>query len=316
MSERAIGDYWVSPVAVSHSAPAMPRQFNPKSKIQNPKSASGFTIVELLIAAFISLIVFGIGLTTINGTIRASSEATAMVRATENARLFFQTLERDLSGAWAGPFEMVKGKMDVPVDASGRATYTPLSAGTPIVLEFTQSGAIRGSALQFYTRADVRAQEAGAPPERRVLVRYYLNPNERTLCRQVNEDDGAVTSPPAAPLQLEGGGQDSAGKELWPVALSDPTQVDANAICEDVRTVRFVLRRWDDTLKQFVPPQPGVPPLGSTLQADQSDWPNCTHILVWLELQDKAAENRPFANLAIIPCRTFVKVLPIPKTIQ
>jgi len=211
---------------------------------------------------------------------------------------------------------MVKGVMQVQVAASGQATYTPYPTGTPIVLELNQGGTIVGSALQFYTRADIRAQEIDAPPERHVLVRYYLNPNDHTLCREVNEDDSAL---PDNPLPLEGGGTDRGNKQLWPVALSDPSQVDANAVCDDIRAVRFLLRRWDDTSKQF------IPSLTSVLQYDpgsdgRSDCSDCTHILIRLEMTDTEARNRPLtqldANSAIIPCRTFVKVLPIPKAIQ
>ena len=272
-----------------------------------PSGGGGFTVIELLIGAFIALFIFMVGFMTINGTIRASGEATALVRATENARLFFQTLERDLSAAWPGPgplpLIMVKSVLPVPVDASGNATYSPPQQ-LPIILELQQpDGTILTDALQFYTRADTHPQPDQAddpsPPERRVFVRYYVNPNEHTLCREVIAREVIINGiiNPINPLP----------EDDVPDALkTTPHPVDKYAVCDNVRTVRFLLRRWDDTQKQFDQPLTNTTPSATPS--------TCTHVLVLLQMQDEYAEQRPFSNNAVLPVRTFVKVLPLPKT--
>ncbi|MGD0090250.1 MAG: type II secretion system protein [Planctomycetota bacterium] len=305
----------------------------------------GFTMVEFLVASAIALIILTVGFVTINGTIKATREATAMLRATENSRLFFQTLERDLAAAWPGPFDMVKGMDTTNITGGtqdggskwvnsggqlsanwdwtysggslaagyqyGTANYSSKAQLEPVVLQL--SGNIITDALQFYTRADIHTHpdQTGATsrPERRVLVRYYLNPSQHTLCRQVLEDDAPT------PVQLE-------GSSLWPRAMTDLTWPDENALCEDVRTLRFLLRRWDANYKEFVPPLnsilPYTPATDNNPVTNNQDYTQCTHLLVRLELRDRYTDKRATAtgNYAVIPCRVFTKVLPLPKALQ
>src|SRR2546423_443922 len=77
------------------------------SKLPVPHTAlrvpRGFTILEIVIASSIALFVFAVGYLAISTTVRTSDEQTKRIRDTENARLFFNMLERDLATAFPGP---------------------------------------------------------------------------------------------------------------------------------------------------------------------------------------------------------------------
>lgn len=192
---------------------------------------------------------------------------------------------------------------------------------------FGYDSGIYTEGLQFYTRADIHPhQDQGGTlslPDRRVLVRYYLNPYQQTLCRQVVEDDQLP------PTHLE--------TSDWPTGLTttftDPKYAgDPNALCENVRSVRFLLRCRDSATtgqgnefcyynggwlvdRTFTPVQGGQLPATTD---DPTGYHKYTHIVVRLEIRDNAAMQRPFGTdtSTVIPSRTFVKVLQIPTTIQ
>jgi type II secretory pathway pseudopilin PulG len=61
--------------------------------------ARGFTVLELLIAAFIAMFIFGTGLTILTGANRVRAETQSRLKAGDSARMFFELLERDLAAA-------------------------------------------------------------------------------------------------------------------------------------------------------------------------------------------------------------------------
>ena len=92
----------------------------------------GFTIVEMMVAAFIALIVFGIGFAILNGATQARSNAQKRIRATDGARMFFEMVERDLNDAYPGPWAAPYSKadlIDTHGDYSGNALKMTLTGG-------------------------------------------------------------------------------------------------------------------------------------------------------------------------------------------
>ncbi|MFH0939880.1 MAG: prepilin-type N-terminal cleavage/methylation domain-containing protein [Planctomycetota bacterium] len=128
--------------------------------------SAGFTLVELLVAMAIIMVVFLVGFTLINGASDIRRQSEARIRASENARLFFQLLERDFAGAY--PTGLI-------------STNDSLSELPPYKLPVTPKGTdytIDSSYLRFYTRMDTQA-----PLDEYVCVRYYVN-NLEQLCRE------------------------------------------------------------------------------------------------------------------------------------
>jgi len=257
---------------------------------------AGFTVLEMLIAASIALLVFGIGFVTINGTIRARSEAESQIRAAENARLFFQLLERDWAAAYPGPTEppgtyakMIKGNTPMP-GATNPATIA-IEDQVPDINAFNTIGS---DIIQFYTHADMNPASTTANPDRLVFVRYYVNPVDHTLCRQVLDD---ATHVPFEQNQS--------------VAVKPYATSDGNAMFDDVRQLVILHRTWRPDTKDF------DPALYSTV--DSSNYASSTHLVVKLIMRDKYAEERlkhdPLATQQML-FRSFVRVLPIPKTFE
>ncbi|HYG76336.1 MAG TPA: type II secretion system protein [Planctomycetota bacterium] len=223
--------------------------------------ASGFSLVEVLIATFIALIIFSIGFIAITGTIRARGESTARMRSAENARLLFQMLERDFSAAWKGPYVLAVGHQ---LNASAVAP-PPLTSFT---LPDTINVPPRDSdVLQFYSNVDTTIQtSAVTSPDRDIFVRYYVNPQSHTLCRQVLEDDtGSHT------YETEG--------------FINNASNDQNAMFEDVRQMLVDYMYWDEVTKSMVKLTPAGGPAFT---------PNVrpTHINVTIILYDRYAEER------------------------
>ncbi|MCY3019171.1 MAG: hypothetical protein NTW87_09115 [Planctomycetota bacterium] len=271
--------------------------------------ARGFSLLELAVASFIAMIIFTVGFIVITGTLRTRSESTARIRATENGRLFFQMLERDLAGAWPGPFNMFKGAADTnpsvpPAPMVVRDTYvyrTPEKVPRDVPTDI----------LQFYTRSDTRAPD-GTNPDRRVFVRYYVNTLEHTLCRQVVEDEGLdPANGNTTPTALETNQNNAAPLETRLLR-------DERAVFEGVHQLLIYHRQWQPDNKTF------LPALTDNKDAAAADYKDCTHLLVKLVLYDQYAADRqknevtaserksPAADWDILTFRAFVKVLPIP----
>jgi type II secretory pathway pseudopilin PulG len=187
----------------------------------------GFSLVEMLIASFIAIIIFTVGFVIITGTIQAKNESSARIRATENARLFFQMLERDLAAAYPMKFgvapnpvtgiytkEEMFEEYDITVGQN-------VSTGTAIKIDNNNS-------LQFYTRIDGR----GVTDEY-AFVRYYIN-NAQQLCREVIHSNDLDTEPAWLPI----------------AQMLDKCDF---AMFDRVRSMYVSFHKWDDIDKDYFP---------------------------------------------------------------
>lgn len=149
----------------------------------------GFTVLELVIASSIALIVFAIGYLAISTTTRTGDQVTKIIRDTENARLFFNMLERDLATALPGP-----GNIEKKRETLNQATPYVHSANTnpsPLVItESVSSATPLSDILQFYCRSDIPGVR-----DEVILVRYYVNRNDHTLCRATAVYDPTANLP-------------------------------------------------------------------------------------------------------------------------
>jgi len=247
---------------------------------------AGFSIVELMVVTLISLIVFGLGLTIVNAITRARNQTTARVRASENARLFFQLLEKDLAASNPGPHDMVRDRLPAPPSAA-----YPLTVSTPgqsTVLEEDLGGVVV-DILQFYTRSDT-----ATVTDEYVFVRYFVNRANNTLCRQVIPV--ADTNPANAPELMDDPLLHT--NTIAPAALQF-------ALFDEVKSLFVVHRVWDQTEKALKPTS--IPEYQEvTRPVDQALITNATHLRVMLVLRYTIDGGTTYLE------RTFSKVLPAP----
>ena len=250
----------------------------------------GFSLIEMLIAATIAILIFFVGFVTITGTIRARSESMSRVRATENARLFFQLLEKDLESGFPGPNQMIKGVTNVAA----------ASVTDPATLELREfNNPIDSDQIQFYTRNDISTNPtAPESPDRYVFIRYYVDQAKHTLCREIRED--------------------STGIQKWELNPPNMGLTYDFALFEDIRQLQIDFKYWDEAVK-CMKPLAGDPSLQwngvDFLEGGTPRIP--THILVTVVMFDPYAEarlkNDPMAvtdpNLKY---RAFSKTFPIP----
>ena len=179
--------------ALSVARPSRPRVAvlageTPALQIAGWKPApQGFTLIELMVALFIALIIFTIGFMTISGAITARREAEARIRAAENARVFFQMLEKDLAGAYPLPgsdITTLVSETPVSMTVNGKPVY--------IIVNGKQVPAppVTNDRIEMLTRIDHRDVT-----DQYVFIRYFVN-SLGHLCREVNPNPtaaGAVT---------------------------------------------------------------------------------------------------------------------------
>ena len=150
--------------------------------------ARGFTLIEMMIAIFIALVIFTIGFATITATINARHEAEERIRSTENARMLFQMLEKDLGNAYP-----ITPTSDITTIASSTSftinidnkPITNAPPGAPVALS------IPNDHLEFFTRLDHRDLSSGGfvdTPDTYVFVRYFVN-NLGHVCREIHTVD-------------------------------------------------------------------------------------------------------------------------------
>ena len=131
----------------------------------------GFTVLEIVIASSIALIVFAIGYLAISTTTKTGDQVTKIIRDTENARLFFNMLERDLATALPGPGNIEK-KRETQNQIDGYI-HDPVNNPSPLVLTESVTGVAASSdILQFYCRTDNTSAR-----DELTFVRYYVNRN-------------------------------------------------------------------------------------------------------------------------------------------
>jgi len=136
------------------------------------RRAAGFTVIELMIAAFIALIIFGIGLMLITGATNAHNQVRTRIRTNDKARMFFEQFERDLSGAYTGHY-----RRDALVQTLAQV------AGTYACMTTTTEG----------SEAETEYQS----------VRYYVVSVTKRLCREEVQNQafpGTVSGSPDSML--------------------------------------------------------------------------------------------------------------------
>ena len=238
-------------------------------------ASSGFTIIEIVIASSIALFVFLVGYGAISSTVSASNISSARIRDTENARLFFNMLDRDLKSAYPGPTYM--RKISTPVSQSG---YTPPPSGQPILLQESTGSDI----LQFYCRTD-HAPAVGEPLEQILFVQYGYNHTNKTLSRQ-------ATFCEASALPADCPDQKPALSSLIMTSIGSSDQ----AVFDNVERLNFTFQQWDPVNKVYLTPN------NLNFVADS--------VLVTLRFGD-ARNGLPHNNSVY---RSYTKVFPIPSS--
>ncbi len=244
---------------------------------------AGFTLLEMLVVTLISLVVFITGFVLITGTSEARAKAISRLRATENARLFFQLLERDLAGAYKGPGDvMTRGRL-------AAATAYPVSAPYPIVIEDKDAGGVSYDILQFYTRADTHTVT-----DEYVFVRYFVNRADLTLCRQVLPYDPSLSAPP----------ENVDPRPLLVTSIEVDPSVGAYTVFDEVTRLYVVHRLWNEQTKTLEPT--GVSDQKETTGLSGEPVPGaCTHLLVTLIMRYSQDGGKTYTD------RTFTRLLPI-----
>lgn len=234
---------------------------------------AGFTILEMIIAATISLMIFGIGFYTITASQRVQSETTRSLRHAENARMFFEMLERDLQGAYAGWFIDTKAKL-VEKDSPTSPTQ-------------------RYDALRFFSRLDY----VNAAPDGVFLVRYYVAPKDSTGTKVLNQIRREVWTGYITP----GSNQ---FVETSVATYANSLDNVSGAVFDEVDRIRIDFRIYHPETKTF------EPALESPNDLDPALVPQATHMLVRLFLKDDGRGNQQDAGV-VLP-RLYQKVFALP----
>jgi prepilin-type N-terminal cleavage/methylation domain-containing protein len=243
-----------------------------------PRPAThGFTLIELLVVSAIAMVIFLVGFQMINGTVALSARGTARIRATENARVFFQMFERDIASACPGLHGMVKTR----TTALSPASPYP-SANVPMGVLERDADNKDHDILQFYTKTD-----SPKAPDEYLFARYYVcrHPDtlENTLCRQT------VSYIPTDPVAPE---------------LQDPRELtDISSGPEaDAAVTEFGL--FDHADEMFVDYMLWDPVNKTTTKSTTPEDGNWTHIKVTIRINGKEGENTVL--------QSFSKVFEIP----
>lgn len=190
--------------------------------------ARGFTLIEMMIAIFIALIIFTIGFTTISATISARHEAEERIRATENARMLFQMMEKDLANAYpilpAYDITTLATSTSFKIQIDNKP-ITNAPPGAPVALS------IPNDHLEFFTRLDHRDLSGGGfvdTPDTYVFVRYFVN-NLGHVCREIHTVDKPADA------------------ALFPFNAAD----DSHALFEFAYSMLIIPCQWNDTTKSM-----------------------------------------------------------------
>jgi prepilin-type N-terminal cleavage/methylation domain-containing protein len=260
-------------------------------------SKRGFTLVEIMIATGIAGFIAFVGYFAISTTITASNAATARVRDTENARLFFSMLKREIATAFPGPGNMIKGRGDASI-----TNYDPNNNQSSLVLS-DKSANPPSDVIQFYSRVDSPSLQE----DQVLFVRYYMNRADNTLCRQAQPCNPTGTPPNATSPYDEIPPNISKSDALWP-------------LFDNVRSLRITFEQWDPNAKVFNS-EVGAKPVSPSV---------CDTLLVTLTFTDVVAQKAIVAGgtsatnassststpstFDLQTARTFSTVIPIPTT--
>lgn len=226
---------------------------------------AGFTLIEFMIAVFISSIIFGVGLFTITSTQRAQQSSAANLRMAENARYLFDIIERDLSGAYPVKFPDIAVPPQTGFEIQNRAQL--ITVNTP-------PSTPESDCIAFIAKAD----HANSPDSVN-YVRYFVIQNTRfkertTICRELIPAYyiPGYTLTGFDPITAASGGH--------------------SALFDGVRSVQFLYRQWQPDAKKF------EPDLNNNNQGDPT---RATHILVRLFMRDPDGNPTPRLYQKAIP---------------
>ncbi|MBE7464008.1 MAG: prepilin-type N-terminal cleavage/methylation domain-containing protein [Planctomycetes bacterium] len=139
-------------------------------RMRTHRPAAGFTLVEMLIAVAIAVLILALVFTILNGASAAQASTRNRIQAAESARVFFETLERDLAGAAPRTGAASKGEL--------------IETLAPLAVSEWDAG-FTGQGLHFFT-----ARDANAPGAEFFAVRYYVcrrdTSTDKRLFRRVN----------------------------------------------------------------------------------------------------------------------------------
>lgn len=242
---------------MSNSAPMTLRSVTCRRIAYGVASRHGFTILELIIASSIAMVVFGVGYLAISTTVSASNESAARIQETENVRLFFNMLERDLASAFAGPGNIQKVRQQVP-------TYNP-NPPPMVMTETINSVSPQSDIMQFYCRTE--NPSAGADDFG--FVRYYLNRADNSLCRQFTLD--------SAGNNFAGNLPDSFDPTLFTNASNNSTY----ALFDSVFKLTVTYQHWNPVTRQY-DKEPLINPATT----------NCDSLLITIIFTDNYKQKR------------------------
>jgi prepilin-type N-terminal cleavage/methylation domain-containing protein len=231
----------------------------------SPRRARGFTLIELMVAIFISTIVFLVGFAMIASAQRAQLSSSYNLRTAENARLFFDMLERDLAGAYPADYSL-----------SGELNLSRVD----FLINHPSASGSDADTLCFFTKLDHTFSADAVTYVRYYVIKNAKFPERSVLCRDV------------LPGYLHSG----------ETTLNAPTGVTpssaaSSALFDSVYSVQFVYRQWIDSEKRFDPALTDTPDMAPGTQQ------NATHILVRLMFVDPDSKGLPrmFQKAIAIP---------------
>jgi type II secretory pathway component PulJ len=271
------------------------------------RAARGFTVLEIVVASSIALFVFAVGYLALHTATRTSDETTKRIRDTENARMLFNMLERDLATAFPGPGNLLKKRETLSQQSA--YSHNANSDPSPLVLTETVNPSTPTSdVIQFYCRNDVPGVR-----DEIVLVRYYVNRKDHTLCRK------AVVYDPLAPATP---GHEFPDYEDPKGTLTNADNSD-QALFDNLRQMTVTFQQWRPELKhyatgvQMIPPASDAPP--------DTYYPGSDSMLVTLIFTDDFKEKRVgalinkdsnYQSKIEKTYRSYAKVFSIPATFK
>lgn len=189
----------------------------------------GFTIVEMLIAAMIAILIFGIGFAIMNGAMMARAHAAGRIQSTESARIFFDRLRADLDSAIPSPWGPALKKDDLNKAAPSLSQIGPSITMTTAKADYPQA-----QISTFATKHSIAITSDIAVSS----VRYFVFKNDvadetGTLHREIS-----FIQPPSS---------------LHPFYYQlDPIADTQTALFPDVFRFEVTFMRWDEASKAIV----------------------------------------------------------------
>lgn len=249
---------------------------------RRPRRPRGFTIVEMLIAAMIAILIFGIGFAIMNGAMMARAHAAGRIQSTESARIFFDRLRADLDSAIVGPWTAPTNKSNLVRTAGSATQLGPTLVLTTAKTDYAQAqiDAFEAKLLALSFTVNIDADLAVGS------MRYYCmkdgSPEDTgTMHREIS-----LLQPPGVvdPFHYR------------PVPVLEPE----SALFPGVSGFEATYWRWNPTTRVLE---------GPYTIADVAEIPSCTHLEVVLTFLDP---NKKLPDRV----RTFRELLAFPEALK